>query len=789
MLLVIFFIYFILALTGYYFLRSFTKDSNFFRILPAGAIFASASYIFLLNLSTRFFPGKIGIYIATSILIIIAVAIKYKFNNYVTLLKRPDLLNSFFILLIYFVVISLSFLKMSTTLSAADSDMQWAYAASFSRGNNPLKVPWQADFNPSYHLGGPFFLGALNSLTNLPLRTLHTLNNFFYLTLGALLSIFLFYKQRAFLSNILLLNCLVIYLAFGVLIFSIPNFSLVNFDKLPLKFLPTIISRNEIPPKVDNSGGGIVDLDSLSFLPARSLGLAFCLLIIYFFLVEWRNNKAAVMSLILVVSTLALVEESIFLPLIITIFTTFLISFLPYGRSLKILRKKRKALFLILSTSILLSIIQGGFITEKIFAGDFSRFNFTLPFSSDGFINKLQRFNSFLINPGSSNTQLFNLFIPSPLLLLIFNFVIAIIKKNKVLLLIILFSLINFLLFLSIEDIFYTSNNVRFFNLGFIGAGFGFSYSIYLLLQQNNPKRNLVYMIMIPFLIFPTFRYEFSFHKKEIEEGIKNKLPAFLLTQHSSSLPIDLIAKWGGKYLPTNSRVLVIDKDFAVPSGSLSFQYNGLYTLFGPQFIPVNRPEPGIEYFDLGLSLNPGLFKQTLVEYLYIESESKIYKQLHLQRKRDLENPDYFDLLTSIEDKDGLGNIITYKLYKVRGMFLDSARGGREVSTGTLGTLQKFIPKGSTVFISDYPALSFWYRMATSLALKDRQLALRRRDQENISFRTPYTGYQLIETDFKIIDDKEDGIYDFYILPPGKSPPVKAELIWSNLFASAWKRL
>ncbi|MCL4418234.1 MAG: hypothetical protein M1365_16375, partial [Actinobacteria bacterium] len=85
----------------------------------------------------------------------------------------------------------------------------------------------------------------------------------------------------------------------------------------------------------------------------------------------------------------------------------------------------------------------------------------------------------------------------------------------------------------------------------------------------------------------------------------------------------------------------------------------------GPQYIRVLRQEPGIEFFDLVLTLNPSLLKQTKTEYVYVESASSFYQQLPQLRKDDLSNSSYFQKLISINEKNSINEKeVFYALYK-----------------------------------------------------------------------------------------------------------------------------
>ncbi|MCL4418233.1 MAG: hypothetical protein M1365_16370 [Actinobacteria bacterium] len=145
-------------------------------------------------------------------------------------------------------------------------------------------------------------------------------------------------------------------------------------------------------------------------------------------------------------------------------------------------------------------------------------------------------------------------------------------------------------------------------------------------------------------------------------------------------------------------------------------------------------------------------------------------------------NSSYFQKLISINEKNSINEKeVFYALYKVLPAFLDPNTGGQEIKDITLQNLQSLIPNNASVYITRYgdsPQLSFWYRMAVILSLKDKDI---RRDLTQ-------TDYMAIETNIPKTSGTLEEKYDYYVLGPNDKPPYLATLIWSNIFATAWKR-
>lgn len=763
----------IIALVGIFLLRSITNEKKTFIFIPAGMASGMVLYIFLLNVNAKILPGQTGIIIST-VLLLLTGLVAYLFSKKVKL-DRLNILTVLLLSCLILSVIYLSRLKMTAIMPSADADMQWAYAASFARGNNPIQASWQPDFSPNYHLGAYFLEGALLSLSKLPLITIHALLNTYFLICGSLFAIFIFWENKYSFKNLwLVAAAFTLYVSFGVIAFIIPG---QNFLQSINPSDQIFSSLTKIPEGViakGTQGASLVDLNSLSYLPARSLSLGFALLALYFSFAPFKNSRLKILSFILLLTTTALVEESMFLPLFATIFSVFVLSFFSFIPKLNYLKNQRKDLLIIISVTSLLIIIQGGFFSD-LFSKTESSFRINLPFFDSAFGEKMQFLKNYFLPSG---LKIFNWFFLSPfwmaLILLIYGFF----SKKVSLSLIAIYSLISIFCFLTIEYKYYPSNNIRFYNFAYISAGTGFIYLLFSIFKSKSIRQNLFAFTSFGFLILtPTLLPELIIQSGQIKTAKTQNIRSQILIDSHPNTPFEKISSWASENLPKNSRLIVIDSDLPTLKRSIQFEYKGLYTILGPQNIRVLRQEPGMEFYDLVLTLNPSLLKRTKTEYVYIETNSPAYQQLPQSRKNELENRNYFQKLVSIDDEKK----ISYSLFKILPDFLNKKNGVQDIEKETLENLQKLIPSVSSVYISDYgnaPELSFWYRMATILTLKDKDI------RRNLTL----TDYMAIETEIPYKKGSFEEEYDYYLMGPKQKPAYPATLIWSNIFSSVWKR-
>jgi len=766
------FILLIIAIAGVILIRGFTYENRLFILIPSGMVWGICIYIFLLNFNAKFLPGRNGIILSTSCLILLA------FFTYIFIkpkkIKFPNLINFLILSSLVLVVVYFARLKMTSVFPVADSDMQWAYASSFARGNYPIKAPWQPDLNPMYHLGAYFLEGAILSLSNLPLITIHSILNTYFLIAGSLFIIFLLWEDKYSFKNLwLILSSTVLFISYGVIMFVFPSgnfFNKISLQEFLLSFTeyPTTFFAKGI------SGASLVDLNALSYLPARSLSLGLAILALYFTFTHFKSIKIKISFFVILFSVIALVEESMFLPILMVAGGILLLSFIPYFTIFSDLSKERGTILKVLILTFAIIFLQGGFFSDL--AKSQSSFHLNLPFSNV-FSSQLQVLTRDILYPSNQ----FIWFLPSPLWIILILLTFSFISKNRLLGLLGLYSLMAFICFLLIEYIYYPSNNIRFYNFGYISAGVGLFYLFFTVLKSQSYKRNFIALIFIVPLLVPTLLPELLDQYHQIKEARLKNIRSQLLITSSHNTPFEQISDWANKNLPLNVRLISIDTSLPRILRSLQFEYKGIYTVLGPQYIRVLRQEPGPEYYDLVLTLNPFLLKQTKAEYVYIESESVVYQNLPQFRKNDLNNAKYFQVLKSIEIKKSSGTNIFYRLYKILPAFLDLNNGGKNISDGKLDTLQKLIPENKSVYIADYgdddSKLPFSYRMVLILALKEKDI------RRNLS----QTDYMVIETSIPYKNGSYDGIYDYYILAPNQKPPISSKLVWSNIFASAWK--
>lgn len=763
-------IFLLITCIGVILIRSSTSENRPFTLLPAGMIWGVTVYIFLLNLISKFLPGSFGIIVSTFFLIILGLTtylVTYK-NN--VKLEKPSFITLIIISSLILTVIYLSRLKMTSIFPSADSNMQWAYAASFARGNFPLKSSWQPDLNPNYHLGAYFFEGAILSLSKLPLITINALLNTYFLIAGSLLAIFIFWETKYSFKNLWLVTAsLMLYISFGVIMFIFPTMDFFNSIHTPLEIFQDLSKYPTGILAKGQAGASLVDLNSLSYLPARSLSIGLAFLALFFVFVPFKNINLKILSLAVLFATTALVEESMFLPLFLVGITI-----LPFVRGSKI------PLLKLLLLSAILVILQGDFFSNLLSQHD-PAFHINLPFLDPSFMEKLNMLKSFTLSP---NSNLFNWFLPSPLWFVLIVLIYAFLTKNRNLILVGLYSITSFFCFLLIEYKYYPSNNIRFYNFGYISAGISLIYLLFYIMRSKTLILNLlIFIVLSIFVLIPSLLPEILNQSQQINNARSTNIRSQILINSIPSTPFEKISDWASTNLPPNSRLFVIDTTYPTPNRSLQFEYKGLYTTLGPQYIRVMRQEPGIEFFDLALTLNPSILKQTKTGYIYIESESEAYKQLPQFRKEDLSNKKYFEILQSIDVKNSRRENIFYRLYKVNPEYLDSSTGGKYIEEGTLTKLQKLIPENVSTYIADYSEnpklLSFWYRMAIILLLKDRDI------RRNLS----QTDYMIIETYIPYKSDSIKKQYDYYVMGPNQKPSYPSKLIWSNIFATAWKKL
>lgn len=770
-------IFLLITLAGFVVVRTIIKEQDSFILLPVSQIIGVTSYIFLLNVISKIVQGKTGIIISTVTLIAFTIFIylKYK-SDWVKLnpLRGKSKLLFFFII---FVILILSSLKMFTMLPAADATMQWAYAASFARGNYPLMTPWQPDLAPNYHLGAYFFEGALFSLTGSLFVLIHTIFNIFLLFSGSLLVIFLLWKRGPFAKPWSIFAVLLFFIAYGVIIVAFPNFS--QTQPIGLSEL-----REAIPAKGE-AEASLVNLNALSFLPARSLSLSIALVILYFIKTPFRKNFLKILTLSLLLSITALIEESMFIPLMLVLISIFIISLFSLIPKIAYVANYRKSLLMIIILTATIVISQGGFITDNLFRvkRETAAFRILNPFSDYFYAQRVKlSMKLFTDLPIKSNLPVpfSGWLIPSPLWFILILLIYSYIKKDSLTGCIALFSIIAFALFLGTEYKYCSGCSIRIHSFGNIALGFGIFYIIIDLLKNSSRKTNLIALFLFAiFVLIPSITADVLYQNQLINKGLQDKLATIILSNNDPS-PKNAIAKWAKDNIPANERIIVVDTEFPSPAGSLGFQFYGLHTILGPQYIRVNRQEPGVEFFDLALTLNPSLFAKTNTKYVYIESDSIAYKQLPQIRKDDLNNSNFFKVLRFIENNNS-----SYRLLRVLPLYSDAKLGGKEINEGRLDQLGSLIPGDASVYLSDYGSppkfLNFWYRMPFAYYLGD--------GNHDLVMNIPQTTYQVIEMVLKRRMVKEGAIYDYYILSSTEKPDFQAKLIWSNIFASVWKRI
>ena len=166
MLLFLFILIPILA-TGIIILRKVSMITRYELLIPTGSILGLTIFTFFLNGMTFFIRGSIGI-ITAYLLVISSGFIFFR-------LVRPEVKRINFPQgkqLVWWILSILIwggfiFWKSAYALIGSDTNLYYAIAHSFIKGNFPFLTPWQPDLPLAYHVGASELLGAFYYFTGL----------------------------------------------------------------------------------------------------------------------------------------------------------------------------------------------------------------------------------------------------------------------------------------------------------------------------------------------------------------------------------------------------------------------------------------------------------------------------------------------------------------------------------------------------------------------------------------------------------------------------------------------
>src|SRR3989344_8162247 len=201
----IIFLFFLIPilLSGILILKRFSIVERFELLLPVGSILGLSFFVLSLNFSAFFLKGMSGVIFSYFLLIVLTLFIYLKGSS--TKVSYPSGKALYFY--IFSVVAWSAFLiwKGNYALVGSDTNLYFAIAHSFIKGNFPPLTPWQPNLPLSYHMGTSELLGSFYGFTNLSFNFLHIFFSIFFIFCSSQIILWL-WKRHITLSSFLLGN-------------------------------------------------------------------------------------------------------------------------------------------------------------------------------------------------------------------------------------------------------------------------------------------------------------------------------------------------------------------------------------------------------------------------------------------------------------------------------------------------------------------------------------------------------------------------------------------------------
>ena len=751
-----------IVITGIIILRKTSLIDRYELLIPTGSIFGIALFTFFINLFSFIEAGIPAIFIAF-IAVIVLGTLTYKATIKTSSISFPtgkSLLLYLSSVLIWAIFI---YWKGNNALIGSDTNLYYAIAHTFLKGNFPPLAPWQPDVPLSYHLGASQLLAAFYLFTNLSFEFLHVFLSCFFILLCSQFIIWIWQRHKTVSSFIIgNLFAVIILISFGFFKLIIPILpiqfpQISNFRDLFLwiRGLPTVNESIEVY-------GGAINLDALIYFIFHSFGLALTLSLIAITFFQ-RKDKPYLSWVVLGVglASLALINESIFVFLAPAIFLAQIL----LGIINRDIKKNMKAAILVLITTLLIIIFQGGVITNTIFSNpnvEKSILVFPSPTDSkEDFINYhyFQEVSKLL----SARDQWlpFRWFsIGTELLILIPILLISFIENKREKLFILVFfisGLFSLVAYNFIVPKFLAANGNRLLGFAFVFLSLATSFSIQFLVNKfKNLTRfvltgALVILIVIPTVLPPLVLLSKNrFSEKKLVPREQPKTEGI---------------KWLESNLTFNERVAVLDIRTPHPSGQARVMVHS--GVFAPLFqggFKAYTIEASPEYFDIAISLSPTALKALKISTLLVDSF--YFETLPDIRKKQLVNEKYFRKVF-----ENSKNQEWEKVYRIEDRYFLE---GREIDK-TFFELKDVLPSSGKIYIDNEENFNpEFLRRAIIFSLRNRDI-----------YYLPQSGVYLnVETNINSHPPLKDGNYDYLVL--GNTHPQQicrcsTKLIWQGL--------
>ncbi len=762
-----------ILLTGIIIMRRVLWLDRLELLIPAGSILGITMFVFIINITSFFIKGFLGINLSYIFLLLLLLFLYFKKSQVPRLILPSSKLAILYLLSIIFWGF-LIFWKGNFALIGSDTNLYYAVAHTFIRGNAPSFTPWQPDLPLVYHLGAFQLLGAFYSFTNLSFEFLHIFFSCLFIFCSSQIIIWLWKKNDSITSFIWgNLAAAIVLISFGFLKFVIPISA--KFPEVSNLHQFFLWIRNL--PLVDHSieaYGAPVNLDILIYFIFHSFGLALVLCLIVLIIYSKQSQvfyKWIIFAIGL--STLSLINESVFVlssPALII------------GGILKELQSKNflgksKLIFAVLVTTSIFILIQGGTITNLILGPNtLEKSVLIFPSNSD----KGEALISYHHNQTvSKQLPLKDEWLPFQwfhigndiliLICLVFLIFVKFSKEQKnILIILFVMGISSILAYFNIVPKYLAANGNRFLAFAFI------SFSLFVIYSSQNLFENLgkklgyfMLIILVMFVLAPSILPPLVMLSKT-RFGENKLMPKKERTTTG--------VEWIKNNLSYNSRVAVLDVRAPHPSGMARVMVQA--GVFAPVFsekIRVYTIEASPEYFDLAYYLNPSALTQLKTSFLLIDSS--FFESLPNLRKTQLENERYF---RKIFDNSNVNNDWE-KIYEVSDKYL---KEGGEIK-GSFKEFTEVLPQGRIYIENEENFNPPYIRRAIIFSARDKDI-----------YYLPQSGVYLnVETYINQKLPRDDGNYDYLVLGRGKNAQnickCQTKLIWIGLKDEVylWQRI
>lgn len=744
------------VVAGIIILKRITKNLNLPLLIPGGIILGLTLFTFLLNLVFNVSPGKPGIWISYILIVLLSgfllSTVKWSFPP----LNKKILA---FCLMTFIFWLGLVTWKANFALIGGDTRSYYAIAGSFINGNFPSVTSWQPDVELAYHTGALELLGALNYLTNISFLSLHLVLSVVFIVCSIQILIWIicteFSITKFIIGNI---SAFIAFVGFGFLkiiypVFPIkpPSLTSINDLVIWLRNLPSARESIELY-------GVSFNLDSLIYILFQNYGLAilFCILVI---LLNFKKSFFSLLVLLITLTTLALVNESIFVPALIPTFLWIIFIF-----SKKLWSKSSFSVILAFLITGIFILFQGGLITANLLSKDKTPSSIEIfpasPYARDYLINSQK---SRLLETKDS-------WLP-------FGWVNVGIDLQVVIIL--------FLLILSKPE-----KKLRDFCLLLFGFSIGaiLTYNLIIpkyVLSNSNRILVLAYQFLSIIIVCLALTWALKIKSAKIKFAtiiilsliviLPSIIPSLAWMSTTRFGPGKLtfaavektgVEKWLEKNTLPSDRFAILDVNSPHPSGAAKLMaITGIKT---PLFIGGFKTytiEPGPEYTDIVYSLNPDSLRKLKINKLIIDSKS--FASLPEIRKTQLQNTKFFNLLFNEDDKNEWTRI-----YEIKNDYFQSGRN----LDGTFESLSKIAPADGRYFIDSEKNFNPDYlRRPLIFTLRNRDLY----------FKVESGVYQHTEIPINQKDPVPGMNYDYLVLSDKTDPKslckCQPKLIWKYL--------